>query len=60
MSFTRGEKIGMGLIFVGVILAIIGIILMVSDVSLGWIPLPIGIVVGFVGMLAYLEVIPIA
>lgn len=59
MDFTRGEKIGGAAILVGVILIVLGIILITQDVAMGWVPLPIGVVIGFLGVLAYIEFIPI-
>ena len=59
MGFTRGEKIGGAALVVGVILVVLGIILLTQDVAMGWIPLPIGAVIGFLGVLAYIEFIPI-
>ena len=59
MDFTRGEKIGGAVLVVGVILIILGIILLTQDVAMGWIPLPIGVVIGLLGALVYIEVIPL-
>jgi hypothetical protein len=59
MGFTRGEKIGGAALVVGVILIILGIILLTQDVAMGWIPLPIGAVIGLLGALVYIEVIPL-